>query len=162
MKTPSLKLLSAVLLGILVSACGQIESAKRAPGENGLETSSGQLLSLTDFHSECAERNGIVDSNNICMFTVNANDLGSATSPGFSEVSLGAVQPGYKIIAEGSSQTSSVEFYLNGSRVGRVPMTARINAPGELMLRLSPGSYSNVRFWVVGCLNQSLSPVSCP
>lgn len=154
----SYKLFLGVMVGLTLTACGQIQTEKVAPGTGLGTVDQSAILTGQDFQAACAAKGGYVNGS-MCFTTLKYQNLGTNASQGYSETTLAALSGNAKLITEGSGP---VEFYINNSHVATVPNDAFINQSGDLKLRLSPGSYSNVQIWVVQCFNQGMAVTNCP
>ncbi len=143
---------------LFFSACGQIETQKKATTTSALSTTDqGLILSAADFQTACSSKGGVV-SNNTCFSTLRYIDIGSGTST-YEEKLLVNANEGARVIAQGSGP---IEVVVNGSTVVGMPGAANLRQSGEVKYRFAPGTYASVKIWVVQCYNQGMGIMACP
>lgn len=154
---PSYKILFGIFLGLALTACGQFQTEKITPNVslNGVNLPQ---MGDAEFQNYCSGKGGVIDRDT-CKFVRNAYAPGSGTSATYSENTVAALVAGSIVQASGSG---AVEIYVGNQRIGQIPLTARLSQTGDVRVRLSPGSYSNVQVLAIECHSRSGQPTGCP
>lgn len=164
MKQLKLFLLTATLP---LFACGQLPSSeKKAVDPALLASTSSSQMSQEAFEKECFNISGKLYSNNsICAEVKSFKAIPQASTSQFTYLDIADVIAGSSIYVSGNVQASSVELYLNTTKIGNAPTTTALRAQtdGKLRALLQPGAtYSNVTAYVYHCYNRNMQLVACP
>ncbi len=126
----------------------------------------GAKLTAQEFASHCANKPGIMLSNNTCAYEIYRDttlDKASASMTESIDYPLKEIPNGSAVYAVGSvAPANTVEILVGGVVHSGVPSPKPVTTSGGLLAyRFRPGQVSRVQLYVYACYDNALNIVRC-